>query len=310
MPPIGKGHGIGWDAVESISLAAAVSAYRLKSDRPFRRAWKLIAQLESDQIKSDWAIRLLFFQLRVLGSAPSEEACSAYLQGVLKRAREREDEHPYDSHATVLIDGLIAAFQMQGYDTSWSVHSRPEADETQFEKLADRFESFAVHRFGSRLYSWWMFMETPPKSLGKLYRSIVLEMMKRPAKERRRALSPVLDQIRLPQSLKQLTSSPFQLIRKIFHPRMMEETRWERERRERPLPLGFWIEPLIASATAYVKGVAAVDETVGSYYQSFLTDTHGEFWWTGDIWNRLRITPLSSRSFGKRMMRSRRSRLR
>lgn len=262
--PTGQGRGIGWDAVESISLAAAVSAYRLKSDRPFRRAWKLTAQLEAkdDQIKSDWAIRLLFFQLRVLGSVPSEEACSEHMQVALRRGRELKEEHVHPSHATLLMDSLIAAFQMQGYDTPWSVDVRSEADERLLDKLFDRFELFAEQRLSPRRFGRWMFMETT-ESFGKLYRSVVLEMMKPPAKERRRALSRVLDEARLPEGLKELASSRFPFSRKMFHPGMMEEMLWERERRERPLPLGFWIEPLMASATAYVKGVAAVDETLG-----------------------------------------------
>lgn len=262
--PTAKERGIGWNDVESISLAAAVSAYRLKSDRPFRRAWKLTAQLaaEDDQIKSDWAIRLLFFQLRVLGSVPSEEACSEHLQGALRGSRELKEEQVYGPSATVLVDSLIAAFQMQGYDTPWSVYLRPEVDEKQFEKLVDRFGLFAEDFLSPHRFSWRRFMETP-KSFGKLYRSVFLEMMKPPAKERRSALSQVLDEVRLPEELKEIASSRYPLGRKMFHPGMMEEMLWERERRERLLPLGFWIEPLMASATAYVKGVAAVDETLG-----------------------------------------------
>ena len=44
---------------------------------------------------------------------------------------------------------------------------------------------------------------------------------------------------------------------------MMLDWEWGVDPPERPLPLGFWIEPLLASATAYVKGAAAVDETLG-----------------------------------------------
>lgn len=262
--PTGKGHGIGWDAVESISLAAAVSAYRLKSDRPFKRAWKLTTQLEAehDQIKSDWAIRLLFFQLRVLGSVPSEEACSDHLERALRGSRELTEGHVYGPFTTVFLDGLIAAFQMQGYHTSWNVYLRSEADQKQFEKLVDRFDLFAEQLLSRRRLSRWMLGDTTD-SFGKFYRSVVLEMMKPPAKERRRALSQVLDEVRFPEHLKELASSRFPFSRKMFHPGMMGEMLWERERRERPSPLGFWIEPLMASATAYVKGVAAVDETLG-----------------------------------------------
>jgi len=268
--PAERGRGIGWDAVESISLAAAVSAYRLKSDRPFRRAWKLTAQLKAgdDQIKSDWAFRLLFFQLRVLGSVPSEEACSDHLQAAMRRSRERKEEHSYDSRAIVLLDSLMAASQMQGYDTSWSsVYLQPEADEKQFERLIDRYDVFAEHHLSSGRFSWGMFEKTP-ESFSKLYRSVVLEMMKPPAMERRRALSQLLDKVRLPEPLEDLASSRFLFSRQMIHRRLMEEIMmmdWEldEDRRERPLPLGFWIEPLMASATAYVRGVDAVDETLG-----------------------------------------------
>ncbi len=261
--PIGKGRGIGWDAVESISLAAAVSAYRLKSDRPFRRAWKLTAQLkaEDNQIKSDWAIRLLFFQLRVLGSVPSEEACSGYLEGALMISRAPKNEEVYGRFATVLVDSLTAASQMEGYNTPWKVPLRLE-DEAHFEKLVDRGQFVGKLRLSQRRLLGRIFKETP-ETFGDLYRSFVWEMMRRPAKERLRVLSQVLAEVHAPELLKQLASTQSPFSRKIFHPGMMEEILWERERRERPWPLGFWIEPLLASATAYVKGVDAVDETLG-----------------------------------------------
>jgi len=260
--PTGKDRGIGWDAVESISLAAAVSAYRLKSDRPFRRAWKLTGQMHDQEhgIKSDWAIRLLFFQLRVLGSVPPKEAWAEYLERELRRARELTDEQVYGPHATVLLDSVITAVQMQGYDASWFVHLRPDVDERRFEKLAGRFEP--IDELGSRHFSRWMLLEAP-ESFGKFYKSVVLAMMKPPSKEGCRAVSRFLAEVRSPERLKELASSGTLISRKLFHPLMVDEIMMERRFRERPLPLGFWIEPLMASATAFVKGADAVDETLG-----------------------------------------------
>jgi len=263
--PTGKERGIGWDDVESISLAAAVSAYRLNSDRPFRRAWKLTAQLkaEDNQIKSDWAIRLLFFQLRVLGSVPSEESYSDHLRTALRRYRDLHEGPAYGPHATVFLDSLIAAIQMQGYDTPWSVNVISDADKSQLEMLASRFDFLAEEHSNPRRFFWRMFNEVP-ESYGRLYKSTVIEMMKPPAKERRPALSQALDAVRLPNGLKEVASSRFPFSPKTLRPEKMRQMwlDWEWEPPERPSPLGFWIEPLMASATAFVKGVDAVDETL------------------------------------------------
>jgi len=279
--PAEKGREIGWEAIVSMSLAVAVSAYRLKSDRPFRRAWKLTGQLDvkDNALKSDWAVRLLFFQLRVLGSVPSEEVCSDHLQGALRWVRALKGEHPYDSRATVQLDSVVTSFLMQGYNTPWSVHPQPEAYEKQFESLVDRLDLFAEWRSSSRRFSQWMFSETP-EFVGKLSSSVVLEMMKAPVKERRRALSQILENVRLPEGLKELASSRFLFSREKFAARWLQDMllQWEWGDLERtsPSPLGFWIEPLLASATAYVKGVDAVDETLAWIVLSKFS--HGYAW--------------------------------
>jgi MinD-like ATPase involved in chromosome partitioning or flagellar assembly len=254
---------LGSEDIEPMSLAAGVAAYRLKSDRPFKRAWQLIPLFRDGDTHaaSDWTIRLAFFQLRVLGSVPNEETYRGILRDALNRSEEIEKlDYMHPEAVAFVLDGLFTSHQLKRNDIR--LNTADMAVEGITKRIAvllkrSHFRDYYVfHRQHRHLYKYIEVLEHPEK----LYRLFYLQFTETPTDENRDAFSRMLGAIKFPLPLEKFRTQN-SLMREIFSPGMMSEM-MERDRPRPPLPLGFWLEPFIASATAFVKGPSAVDEVL------------------------------------------------
>lgn len=113
--------------LKELPLAAAVSAYRLQSDRPFRLAWKLLPVLDDTNARHRVAVGLTYFQLRVLGSLPEKELVGKAFD-VLTREADRKSLQLLSKEDQILrIDALATAIYIDGYGKVWRVFGRTDA---------------------------------------------------------------------------------------------------------------------------------------------------------------------------------------
>ena len=109
---------LGWSDVEPITLAAAISAHRLKSDQPFRRCWNFVSKAEDERVARDLAVRLVFLQLRTLGTWPKESLWEQALQSAIEQVRDLKEEAGYHDlfESMLLLDALVTAVLLTGYE--------------------------------------------------------------------------------------------------------------------------------------------------------------------------------------------------
>ncbi|MBM4034564.1 MAG: ParA family protein [Planctomycetes bacterium] len=78
-----------------LPVAAGVSACRLQSDLPFRRAWRIVARACGEYERNRLGVRLLFMQLRTLGTLPRGRAAKSALDYARGEVRGVLEMHGY-----------------------------------------------------------------------------------------------------------------------------------------------------------------------------------------------------------------------
>ena len=249
-----------WGNVEPVSLAAAISAYRLQSDRPFRRAWRLIADFVETAPGSDLAIRLLFMQLRILGTAPADELLTVAVDCARRAAgRAREEEAILKGDRGLLdLDSLITARLSESFDVSTSYFTALRKVDS-FDRLLGDPE--LIHRFArdALLPSWefWGGERSGPSVIGSLLSTMLISTAAEAEGEgeihtrRKRTLREVVSQLPAAPSL----GSDQGLRRRKW---LRESIRFREHSDVQPAPLGLWPEPLMACALALVRGEEAM----------------------------------------------------
>ena len=268
--------GRGWDLVP---FAAAVSAYRMHSDRPFRRAWKLLPHCALKKEREHLGVRLVFMQLRVVGTSPDREV--AY--GLIKSACDNvnamsKSEAIYFAEPERITDQLMTMRSLAGREVPWSPEGADGALNEWERLLEGTLDHQAQHWFRSP--GWYMVEQSGGGLSGELVlRSAAALAKKAPRREGLADLERLVHAVRLSERFREMANVPqdsrWQMIRdRIMDGMMFEEMykggTWFQ------MPLGFWPEPLMASAVALVKGPEAVEEVIGWLMLAKLV--HGYAW--------------------------------
>lgn len=263
-------------------FAAAVSAQRLLSDRPFRRAWKLLAPVSDEEERERLGVRLLFMQLRVLGTVPDREVGYPALHSAADRVKkEVKSGYFSDKRARALLDVWMTMHLFRSRETPWRVHGVGEKTlEKWASKVRDKGERVVEQLFRHHGHWYGMIEEPPASRWAEHVLDSTAELMGRaqgPAHGS--ALQKLVDRTRLPMPFTKMADEPSHmwlrmLSRGMMHPMMFEEMREGRAWFD--MPLGFWPEPLMASAVAVVKGPEGVKEVLGWLMMARLT--YGYAW--------------------------------
>jgi len=252
-----------------IPLAAAISAYRLSSHRPMSRAWDLLTNMRDHDAREELGVRLIFFELRVLG--PMADCNRA--RGVLDSVKENASEwsktmapHLYPGYALRLVDFWMTVQSLAGHKT----HSRSAAGHENLFALTSRVQE-QVQRFEENwvygVYPWRHTMMQPPRAH---LREFILEaapilLTGDPDRRGLSRLAHLVAGMQVPEPVSDLAEGDRFLSRWLTRPEsidlMFGVAAWGRTWIDSPL--GLWPEPLMASATALVRGPKGVEEVVG-----------------------------------------------
>jgi hypothetical protein len=260
--------GLGWSDLVPITLAAAISAHRLKSDRPFRRCWELVSTTEHEQVARDLAVRLVFLQLRTLGTCPKEDLWEQALQSAIKKVGDLKEEGGYreESESIFLQDALVTALLLRGYERESHLYLPEDVARKGLSILSGnsgRIRELLYHRPGP-MRMFHRMMEMEPEFLDGLYPQAFFALSQPAVGEAdKAALVEIADKARLPIPGKRFLGPHFPVSPKFFHPGLLEDMLFDRERGDMPVPLGFWPELTIATAVAVVKGSKGIKDILG-----------------------------------------------
>jgi hypothetical protein len=244
-----------------MSTAAAVAAYWLKSERPLTRARELAPQFEMEgPARSDFGIRLLYFQLMVMKSLPADPRDRVSVGDALQEWRAASGETAHGGEATVALDSLATALKIQDYDATAEAMIDPKSSLAWFVSLAEA-NGLSLDRplYRDRV-NRWMLGDVRGDTRDVLA-SAVLELMQPRSDIERPALSRLVEVITLPDELKDLLSLPVQQQLRVLPAKTLDRL-LQHETAGVPVPLGFWFEPLMAAATALVKGANAIQDVL------------------------------------------------
>jgi hypothetical protein len=233
-------------AAESTAIGAAISALRLKSDAPFMRIWSGQFLTKSHEPMAYWA-RLIFMQLRVLGTLPQHKNAVVPLEMLTSR---HEHARPYYADAAAV---LIYA------DALGVIDAKPVHPE---EKTPDSHEP-----------RWWFFRDEgeelnrlgAPKT-GKLMSEVIGTVMRLPSliwlrsdfPDRLRALQPRVWELS-ERAAEELQGFGRRAARNKLLPQALNHYNREYSRGHF---LGTWPLPLVLSVISLVRGPEAIDEVL------------------------------------------------
>lgn len=102
----------GPDEIQRLSIATAVAAYYKGTDASFGRARLLLQRVRDNDLRRAFAIRLLYFQFKILGSLPGDDVGTFALRlirNVLGPEEVKGDVPQRDTRSVVFADALITA---------------------------------------------------------------------------------------------------------------------------------------------------------------------------------------------------------
>ena len=197
-----------------------------------------------------------------MGSAPPEGWAGDARAGISSQIAEASKrEYVGEEAATVILDSLLETLSSYGYNAELPPREAESTVRRQIEVLLDKSSLHREYQFHRRRFFPWS-LGPPVETPEKLCRSLILGMAGPPRDENRSTLLRILRGVRWPVSPEAVTSSRFPWAESL-HPAMLESMVAGQAQSDYPLPLGYWPEPLLASATAFAKGPDGIFEVLG-----------------------------------------------
>ena len=255
--------GRGWDL---LPFAAAVAAYPNHSDRPFQRAWRLLPQCAFVGLRQRLGVRLIFMQLRVNGTLPTKAIARRLLESVCcQESDNASGRGVYIDEPGQVTDLHMTLRSFSAHEAKWSpegmrgvLHPYAPYGDSRFPSLAD--ESLLTARA-----PWWAAIKH--HRFGEAFR-LAFEAAqtlaaKTPMDKEGAGLATLVEALPLTGRIQGMRLGATGSLRWAAQT-MVHGLRPPYEMRNWvDIPLGFWFEPLMASAVALVKGQEGAKEVIG-----------------------------------------------
>jgi len=239
---------------DRVVLAAAVASYRLRTEIPFERAWKLIQALSAPA-------GIAFMQFRVLGSLPKSSQLRDTFTLMLRDVMRPESSAPSGSFRNVKaqMDTLTTALYLSQVKAEWTQLWSADALEARLVRLWEEIGDYIFHTYRSRIL--YRLVDVSSRFWGKEFAPILAAILhRRPQPKHKQALESFVQKMVPPLPFKEMRRLGLWPAHEAFFVMDVPEEFFFRNDEEPQPPLGFWPETAMISALALVKGADAIED--------------------------------------------------